>query len=336
MENRFEKRVNQFINRDGPKCEPGRHKGAPDNMKAGRSDQATAVDPFIDLKEGKKYAYIVAGGQGTQRLMNSAEVFDKTSNSWQKLQPMKSRRAFASSVVHNDQILVAGGETEDNACISSIEQFSRFWSHFQVNMPKALREHRCVMFDDRMFIIGGFDPEKKQYSDLIYEVQLRFPFNTKILAKLPTSIPVRSCGVVLVGDKILMFGGYNRGGYGITNNVTMYDISQNEFKELAPLPTGMKDVATVKFVENVVLAGGFSGSDVFSYNVETQKCVNLPSMSCKRLNCCAVVDGQSMVVMGGWCGKPLDSVEAYDFRTSAWRKLPSMKEARHNFIAEII
>ena len=260
---------------------------------------------------------------------------------------MKTCRANASSVVYNGQVLVTGGTSGDSNVLSSIEQYScntnpfvpPCWSNFPVNLPRALKEHRTVLYNDRVIVLGGCDN-----FDMIYEIQLHFPFNTKVLAKLPSPIPMTGCGVVLVNDKILIFGGLD-GRYSATAKVTMYDITKNEFQELAPLPYEVCNMATVRYEENVILAGGLSRfflrdirNTVVSYNIETQESSMLPPMKRKRSECCAVVDGNSLVVMGGrdMGGTVLDSVEAFDFKTSKWRNLRSMKVERKAFIAEIV
>ena len=63
----------------------------------------------------------------------------------------------------------------------------------------------------------------------------------------------------------------------------------------------------------------------------------LPPMKQERTDCCAIVDGNYLVVMGGrGQGGILDSVEAFDLRTSKWRKLRSMNEAREAFTAVVV
>ena len=62
-------------------------------------------------------------------------------------------------------------------------------------------------------------------------------------------------------------------------------------------------------------------------------------MKTARSECCAVVDGNSLVVMGGRGGGfnlITSSVEVFDFKTSIWSDLPSMNRARRAFIAEIV
>jgi N-acetylneuraminic acid mutarotase len=354
MQKRFEKVENQLLNVDDPRLRDRQHEAMHD-MESARSDQATPVDPSSDLKDAKanEHAFFVAGGYGKEgKPLNSVEIFDKTTNSWIELKPMNKSRADASSVVCNDQVLVTGGSSDGKHIVSSIVQFSRnanplvppCWSYFSVNLPKALTGHRSVLYNDRMFVIGGFDEEKKKYSDIIYEIQLCFPFTTKVLAKLPSSTPMEGCGVILVNDKIMIFGGRDRQSK-TTAKVTMYDITMNTFQELAQLPYKVFNMATVKFGENVVLSGGSDKfyyvdvkSTVVSYDIKTQKSAMLPPMKHTRSQCCAVVDGNSLVVMGGikQGAATLNSVEAFDFRSSKWRSLPSMKEARRAFIAEIV
>ena len=354
MENRFEKVENQFLKMENPRFRDGQHEEVHDERESARSAQATPVEPSSDTKDAKnpnEYAYVVTGGYGKEgKPLNSAEIFDKTTNSWIQLKPMKQCRADSSSVVYNGQVLVTGGTSDGKNIVSSIEQFSRnvnplvppCWSHFSVNLPKALRGHRTVLYNDRMLVVGGYDEEKKS-SDIIYEIQPHFPFNTKVLAKLPSPRPMKGCGVVLSNDKILIFGGGDS-WCNATAKVTMYDITNNEFKELAPLPYEVLNMATVKYGENVILAGGsnrrYCSNDkntVVSYNVETEESTELPPMKHSRSECCAVVDGNSLVVMGGRGPDTiLNSVKALDFKTSKWSNLPSMKEARRGFTAEIV
>jgi N-acetylneuraminic acid mutarotase len=176
---------------------------------------------------------------------------------------------------------------------------------------------------------------------MIYEIQLEFPFATKALAKLPSWRTIEGSGVVLVKDNIFIFGGQGEAAA----NVTMYDIPKNQFRELAPLPYEVCDMATVKYRDKVILVGGSDDrlfrkakSTVVSYNIETQESTELPPMEVKRFECCAVIDGNTIVVMGGADEHegPLDSVEAFDFDTSEWSHLRSMREARKAFIAEIV
>jgi hypothetical protein len=321
-----------------------------DEMENGGNDQEIREVPSGDLKDTKHpkaNAYLVAGGYNS----NTVEIFDKSSNSWIQLNPMKKYRFNASSVVYNGHVLVTGGvDSGQNRVLSSIEQLSLnanlfvppCWSTLPINLPRSLRNHHTMVYNDRLIVLGGYDEDD---SDMIYETQLHFPFTTKVLAKLPSSTPIKGAGAVLANDKILMFGGRTRENSNeATAKVTMYDISKNEFKELEPLPYEVCNMATVKCGESVVVVGGCAKypdqnvkNTVVSYNIETQESTELPPMKQNRYACCAVVDGDLLIVMGGRNqNRYLDSVEALDFKTSKWSDLPTMNGERYGSIVEIV
>ena len=299
-----------------------------------------------EFKDSKQHAYIVAGGYDDK----TVEVFDKTSNSWIELKPMKMCRVHASSTVYNGHVLVTGGTSYSDRVESSMEQFSLnaspyvppSWSDLAVKLPRPLKGHCTVVYKGHLIVLGGDNGSDD--SDLIYEIQLQFPFTVKILTRSLSARPVGGCGAVLVNDQILIFGG-GKERQSATADVTMYDITKNELKELEPLPYGVCNMATVKYGENVVLAGGSnqyvygeSKNTVISYNITTQKSIELPPMKTARSECCAIVDGNSLVVMGGKSGEYSiqSSVEVFDFKTSTWSDFPSMNRSRNGFIAEIV
>ena len=139
-----------------------------------------------------------------------------------------------------------------------------------------------------------------------------------------------------MNDKILIFGG-QRDFCSASVNVTVYDIAKNEFKELEPLPYGVYNMVTVRYKENVIQD---SKNTVISYDIETQKSAELPAMGDFRSECCAIVDGNSLVVIGGKKSYNqryiFQSVETFDFKSSKWRLLPSMNEARRACYVEIV
>ncbi len=63
---------------------------------------------------------------------------------------------------------------------------------------------------------------------------------------------------------------------------------------------------------------------------KTEQSHMLPSMSCKRWGCTAVVIGNNIVVLGGEDerGRNLKSVEAFNFESYTWQELPEMSQAR--------
>ena len=79
-------------------------------------------------------------------------------------------------------------------------------------------------------------------------------------------------------------------------------------------------------------------NDVFMYNIKTGKITVLPSLLEKRRSCCAVITGNTIVVMGGEDeeGEDLDTVESFTMGGSTWEYLPAMNKARSYAVAEVL
>ena len=74
------------------------------------------------------------------------------------------------------------------------------------------------------------------------------------------------------------------------------------------------------------------------YNLKTGKITVLPSMLEKRCSCCAVITGNTIVVMGGYNEKRKDlkSVECFTMGGSTWEYLPAMNKVRYSAVAEVL
>ena len=58
----------------------------------------------------------------------------------------------------------------------------------------------------------------------------------------------------------------------------------------------------------------------------------------KRWGCCAIITGDTIVVMGGLNeeGEFLDTVGSFTMGGSTWEYLPSMNKARSSAVAEVL
>ena len=187
-----------------------------------------------------------------------------------------------------------------------------------------------------MIVIGGYDSDTQVYSDGITEISLVPPYTRKMLASMPEGRYHH--GVGIFGDKILIVGGRKKSGrkrLGL-RSVIMYDITKNQFQELAPLPYPVYDMATVKWDDdNVMIMGGADSNNqpfnkVLMYNIKTQKSRELPNMKYKRYGCVAAVVRDTVIVMGGNDERynHLKTVEGFKFDRNSWEELPPMHEAR--------
>ena len=299
-----------------------------------------------DIAEGgmdRDPMVVVAGGWNSKGCLNSVEMFGLCNGKWTMLKPMKEEHCDASSVVY-DQVMVLGGYGKNPGAMESIEKLSlnavhvdcsTTWENFHTKLPEKLQGHCSVVYNGQLILIGGHDASKGAPSDCITEVTLVPPYTTKLLATMPQT-RFHHC-VAMFGDKILILGGMVLWGYTtILASVMLYDITKNEFQELAPLPYPVCEMAMVKWGDDsAIIAGGAHNNGqalnkVLMYNIKTQKSSMLPDMKYKRRGCVAAVVRNTVIVMGGQgeSGNRLKSVECFNFDRYSWEELPEMHEER--------
>ena len=312
------------------------HRVQSEEMKKGIAEAAGGME--------KDPKVVIAGGTNDKGELNSVEMFSLTNGTWTQLKQMKECREAGSSAVYNNHIFISGGYARGINWRTSVEKlslnavqvdFSIAWENVPVQLPGWYWGHRCVVYNGRLIIIGGFDGNKGEYSNSITEISLVPPYTSKLLATMPQ----RRCyhGVAIFGDKILIVGGTVTGASNSAlRSAIMYDIIKKECKELAPPPYPVRSMATVKWGDdNVLIMGGADNNNqplnkVLMYNIKTQKSHELPNMKYKRIGCVAAVVRDTVIVMGGKDEKRnyLKSVEGFRFDRNSWEELPSMHEAR--------
>ena len=286
---------------------------------------------------------VVVGGANPGGL-NSVEMYNLATRTWTKLQRMKVCREGASSVVYNNYIFVTGGFVENSRQTESIEKLSlnavnfdqsNSWEDVPVKFPGGLFGHCSIVYNGRLIGIGGCD--KVAYSNGIFEISLVRRYTSRPLATMP---PSSRCyhGCAIFGDKIVIVGGRkNVKADSALSSVAMYDITENTYQELAPLPYPVSEMATVKWDDdNIMIMGGTSNENrklkkVLMYNIKIQESHELPDMKYKRKGCMAVVVGDTVIVMGGQDerGNYLKSAESFKFDRYSWEELAEMHEARY-------
>ena len=280
---------------------------------------------------------------------NSVEIFNYRQRLWSLLKPMpEDYRDCATSFVYNNHVTVAGGfcgGSVDNMIrmnIHPVPDLSINWSDFAAKLPARMYGHSGVVYQNSLFVTGGYNADQDVYSDCIHEVQLQPPYPVKLLSKMPE--PRARHSTVLCDDSILIIGGRKSACCKDNlSSVLSYDIKKNECQQLPALPYAVSEMATVKWDENVVIIGGVDKDDkalnnVMIYNVKTGNSHMLPPMLHKRKGCMAVVIENTIVLLGGMDEKAnyLKSVEGFNFERFSWQELPDMNERRWQATAVVI
>ena len=332
----IKKSLNETMKQLGRTVQHTLHEAQAEEMKKGIAEGGNDTEPKV----------VLAGGEGGEGDLNSVEMFSLATGTWTPLQPMREEREGLSSVVYNKQLFVIGGWERSSAeklSVNAVQVHQSIpWEIVPVKLPGKLVGHCSVVYNRRSIVIGGFDVDKGDYSNSITEISLVPPYTSKLLATMPEG----RCrhGVAVFGDKILIVGGRERArSNSALRSVAVYDITKNEFQELAPLPYPVYGMATVKWGDdNIMIMGGADSKNqplnkVLMYNIKTQKSHELPNMKYKRRGCVAAVVKDTVIVMGGRDERRncLKSVEGFRFDRYSWEELPPMNEARRNTTAVV-
>ena len=292
---------------------------------------------------GDKENIIVAGGTGTV----SVEMFNWRQRTWSPLQSLPKERYGATSFVYNNHVTIAGGYCSDyvddmiRMNINTNPDFSTNWSRdCPVKLPGKLVYHSSVLYNDQLIVTGGYNGNA--VFDCIHEVQLTPPYTVNTLSRMPEPRVYHS--TQLFDDSLLIVGGRTTGSYqNSLSSVVLYDIKNNEYKQLAPLPYELSEMATVRWGDNIIVIGGCDKrgnvlDTVIIYNVKTVQSCMLPPMRCKRWRCTAVVIENNIVVLGGEDEqrRDLKSVEAFNFESYTWQELPEMSQTRRLHTAVVV
>ena len=267
------------------------------------------------------------------------EIFSWEKNGWFEVSAMNENHSGASSCIYQDQLFVVGGQGTETIETLDLKELPLKWGKFRGKLPYTYDDHQTVVYQQRVFHIGGYRWRGGGYSNVISELQLTSPCVLKELCRMPES---RDChGAEVFEDKVLIFGGCS--SHNTLDSVVEFDPKMNECKEMPKLPVALKKMATVLWRQEVVVIGGSNKNnqtvnDVFMYNCKTGKITTLPSMLEKRGSCCAVITGNTIVVMGGQREKNgnVNTVECFTMGSSAWEYLPSMNNARSSAVAEVL
>ena len=280
---------------------------------------------------------IIAGGKNEGGELNSVEMFSLSTKTWTPLQPMRECRSGASSVVCNHDFIVSGGKEKTSMEKLSLNAVQGCQSITWENIPAELitpwHGHRCVIHKGQLIVIGGCGWTN---SAIVTEISLVPPCTNKLLATMPELTYLH--GVAIFGDKIVIVGGIGSGG-----TVLEYDITENVFRRMNPLPYHVHNMAMIKWGDNFIVLGGGGKksaalSKVLMYNIKTEKSYMLPEMLKGRRGCVAAVVKDTVIVMGGKDedGNCLKSVESFRFDRFTWEELPEMKEERYMATAGVV
>ena len=268
------------------------------------------------------------------------EIFSWEKNGWFEVSPMNEDHVETSSFIYKNQLFVGGVLTKTIETLD-LSVLPLMWRKFPGKLPHGCGGNQTVVYQEHVIHIGGYNYDEGERSNVISELQLTPPYNVKELCQMPE--PRERHRAEIFEDRVLIFGGEKSWLVeDRLDSVLEFDVKTNQCKEMPPLPRPLTRMATVQWRNQVVVFGGFDNNDkvlndVFMYDCKTGKITVLPSMLEKRWGCCAVITGNTIVVMGGENEEgELKSVECFTMGGSTWKYLSAMNKARCLAVAEVL
>jgi N-acetylneuraminic acid mutarotase len=140
---------------------------------------AQAIDPAVP---DNNQDIIILGGYNAPGIESISKTVEKYSivEGKSTLQPgMNLARAESASCVYNGDVIVTGGYDgqagTDLIEVLKMNQHPLQWTMFDGKLPVKLSSHDVTVYQDKLYIMGGDNWNKKKISVAIYELSLAPP-----------------------------------------------------------------------------------------------------------------------------------------------------------------
>ena len=153
-------------------------------------------------------------------------------------------------------------------------------------------------------------------------------------ATMPT--PRSEIAATNIGDDIYVIGGFDKSG-DPSGAVDVYNVKNNSWKSIAPVPQGVHHTAAVSYDGKIYLVGGFisrewiPSNQLLIYDPIKDQWTEGKSMPTPRGALNALFVNGTLYAIGGHTGdRTLNINEAYDPITNKWISKASMPTARNH------
>ena len=201
-------------------------------------------------------------------------------------------------------------------------------------LPEARRDMAAVVYENEIYLFGG------QTSAGVSAAAVRYdPLNKawETLADKPTA--VSHAQGALLGEKVYVPGGQAADGKPIAA-LEVYDLRQDQWDTLAPLPVPLSRYGLAAYEGNLYLVGGWDGetysSAVYRYDPETDAWSERSPLPGPLGGCGVAALPGKLLVIGGFDGtQALTQTLAYfpnrdNSGDDPWEERPALPEARYN------
>ncbi len=250
------------------------------------------------------------------------------SSRWYLRAPLPAARARAVAIAAGSHIYVIGGEVNQtvSADVMVYEPLSNTWTLAPSSKPTAVANTAAVAVGNRIYVAGGTTADGSPSNALeSYDVAAG---RWTVLAPLPARLAGHA--MVALDNQLYVFGGVSDGG--TTDASYRYDITQNTWHPIAPMP-GARSLMAADTVNpkgtldsaRIYVIGGFNdGRELATcafYAPDSDSWDNCAPMTIPRSALGLARVGTNLYAIGGGSTGFIGFNERYDALTDRWTPL---------------
>ena len=160
----------------------------------------------------------------------------------------------------------------------------------------------------------------------------------------PALLERTEVGAARIGRFAYVVGGFERASQGTTAAVERYDIEQDRWARVRSMPVALNHTVAAAYRGDLYVMGGYASATgldnevatLYRYDPERDRWSRLPSApSTRAAHAMGVVRNRLYVAGGARDGRPLRTLEIFNFRSRRWSRGPRMRFAREHLAGAV-
>jgi hypothetical protein len=237
---------------------------------------------------------IISGGGDGDECTDTMETSSCDASVEWKISPVKLPQLCRghAALMYKDSLILSGGDLDSGYISDKIYEISMvppYSTNILTTMPEQRYDHTMELFEDKLFIIGGYDGAKEHDTVMMYNLVTK---EWKMMTPLP--FPVDEMASVILHNNVILLGGRDDEGPTTKNTVVMYNLTTGESKYLPPMKHSRQGCAAVVTGDVLVVMGGDNAESgcvksAEAFHFQEQVWEELPDMNEARQYASAVV-----------------------------------------------
>ena len=191
--------------------------------------------------------------------------------------PPDAREGHSGALTDDNRLIICGGRGSSGLLNDtwSYDTSNNSWTELHNGSgtaPSARQHHKCVYFDNTMYLFGGTIDNNSDTSDQLWKLDLSStPYTWSAITPTGSKPTKRAQHILEIeGNQIYLFGGNSSGT--TYDELWRFNTSSLEWDQLKT-PTGKKRYghSSLLTADNIYIFGGYDGSnylnDIMKYNI---------------------------------------------------------------------